>query len=439
MAPDQLKEMEKKGWGDEANGATITVDELITLSQPKRYPDRLRGQQNKTTGRYVQLYEVHGQLPESYLFADGASDEYVGQMQIVGFYYDERNNKQGVTLWAGEEDIKDVFKIIVRDGLYGRALGFGGAEELFEPQVWVNHNEILKLSMLKAASKVIHKTTDANFANRNNLFDAENGEIFVTKEGTDIAQIDTTPRSLALFDKSTDDWFEQARLMASAGEAILGEQPPAGTPFASIQFQAAESQSLHEYRKGKIATFTDEIYLDWIVPQLAKEIIQEQEFLAELDVDELRDISERVAKSKTNDFIKKKILDGELVEQDEVDAIRELEQETFLEGGNKKFIKILKGELKNAPISVKVNIAGKQKNAPAITDKLVNVFRTIVQAPQILDDPRMAKLFNQILEQSGLSPIEFGLTKRVQPAQISSEVEKTLPALARPKKQPQVV
>ena len=200
-------------------------------------------------------------MAESYLFADGASDEYVGQMQIVGFYYDERNNKQGVTLWAGEEDTKDVFKIIVRDGLYGRALGFGGAEELFEPQVWVNHNEILKLSMLKAESKVIPKTTDANFANRNNLFDAENGEIFVTKEGTDIAQIDTTPRSLALFDKSTDDWFEQARLMASAGEAILGEQPPAGTPLASVQFQAAEYQSLHEYRKGKIATFTDEIYL----------------------------------------------------------------------------------------------------------------------------------------------------------------------------------
>src|SRR3990167_10439570 len=32
-SPDQLMEMEKVGWGDKANGAEITLDELITLSR----------------------------------------------------------------------------------------------------------------------------------------------------------------------------------------------------------------------------------------------------------------------------------------------------------------------------------------------------------------------------------------------------------------------
>jgi len=44
----------------------------------------------------------------------------------------------------------------------------------------------------------------------------------------------------------------------------------------------------------------------------------------------------------------------------------------------------------------------------AQVDKLVNIFRQVASAPQLLDDPRMAKLFNQILESSGLSPINFG-------------------------------
>ena len=435
MSPDQLRDMEDRGWGDESKGATISIEDLIILSEQKRQPvgGYQGGQQNMTTGKYAELFEVHGVLPENYLFADGDPHTYIGQFHVVGFYTTKEGKQEGVTLFAMEEK-ESPFKAVIRDNIYGRALGFGGAEELFEPQVWINYNEIRMKQMLDAASKQIYKTTDSAFATRNSLSNVDNGEILTLEEGTDISQIDTTPRSLVLFEKSVNEWEDHARMMASAQEAILGEQPPAGTPFASVQFQAAESQSLHEYRKGKLATFLDQVYQDWIIPQLAKEVIQEREFLAELDMEELQEISDRVTEARTNNMVKERILGGQLITNEEADIFRETTRETFLKGGNKRFLKILKNELKNAPISVKTNIVGKQKNAPAITDKLVNVFRTIVAAPQVLDDPRMAKLFNDILEQSGLSPISFA-SRRPAPVQQqspSAEVEETLPALNAP-------
>lgn len=430
MSPNELRDMEKKGWGDESNGATISIEDLIVLSESSMVPDKQTGRVNKTTGKYTEVYEVHGILPESYLFADGDPLKYINQMQIVAFYTKKDQNKQGVTLFASEQK-DDIFKVIIRDEVFGRALGFGGAEELFEAQIWTNYDEIRMKGMLDAAAKIIQITTDAGFADRNDLNDVDNNAVLSIKEGSDVKQLDTTPRNIALFDRSVEKWEEHAKMMASAGDGILGNQPPSGTPFRLQELVTAESHSLHEYRKGKLATFFDEVYRDWIIPILAREVTSEQEFLAELDMGEFEEISERITESQTNRMVKEKILSGSLISPEKIEDFRERFRESFLKQGNKRFLKILKGEMKNTPISVKTNIVGKQKNIPAVTEKLVNVFRTIIAAPQVLDDPRMAKLFNEILENSGLSPIELGFRRtptQVKPA--PQVAEKILPKLA---------
>src|SRR3990167_3361473 len=119
--------------------------------------------------------------------------------------------------------------------------------------------------MLDAAAKIVYKTTDPAFANRNKTRNLVNEEILVLADGKDIGQIDNYPRNIAIFEKSVNEWEAHARSMGSAQEAITGDEPPAGTPFKSVEFQASESHSLHECRKGKLATFLDEVYQDWII------------------------------------------------------------------------------------------------------------------------------------------------------------------------------
>ena len=412
-SPDQLKEMESQGWGDEKKGATISIDDLIVLAEAAK-KNKQSGRQTKTPGKYIEVYELHGMFPEWWLDKEYSEDEdgFTRQLHIIAYYKKENGEKQDVCLYKGKEG-KLIYKFEKRTKkIYGRALGIGGAEELFEPQVWINYDVIRMKDMLDAASKVIFQTADKSFAKRNKLKNLDNLEILTTEDGKRIDQINTTPANIRLFENSIVEWEESARQIAAANETISGDQPPAGTPFKLQELVTAEAHSLHEYRKGKLATFLEEIYRDWIIPHLAKEVNHGQEFIAELDLDELQGVADNIITNEANKTIKEKILNGELVEKEEVEMLKEKTREGFMKGGNKKFIKILKEEMKDAPIDLFVSIVGKQKNLSQITDKLTNVWRSIIANPQILQQPPMAKLFNSILQNSGLDPIDFsGFTK----------------------------
>ncbi len=72
---------------------------------------------------------------------------------------------------------------------------------------------------------------------------------------------------------------------------------------------------------------------------------------------------------------------------------------------------IFKDELKDLPIDIEVNITGEEKNKALMAEKMGAVFSQIAQNPALLDDPRMSKLFNEILESSGLSPLAYSTPK----------------------------
>ena len=421
FAPDELRDMKKQGWNN--------TEELILLSENKKEQVLTPGKESRTPGKYIEVYEVHGIFPADWLNDGEERDEnFIRQIQVVAFYTDSSNNKTGITLFSGKLN-EHPYDQVIRDKIFGRALGMGGAEELFESQVWINYSVIHMKGMLDAASKIIYQTADTRFSIRNKLNNLNNNEILVHDDGKPIIQVNTNPVNLGVFDNAVREWEEHAKLTGAATESILGEQPKSGTPFALQQLITAESHSLHEYRKGKIATFLDRIYRELIIPYIAKEVSKGQEFLATLDLDELQAVADSLVINEANKMVKERILKGELISQEEIDSFKDKVREQFMKGGGKKFLKILKGELKDSPISVKVNIAGKQKYAGLVTDKLTNVFRTVIAAPQILTDPRMAKLFNLILESSGLEPLDLGVQPgNLQPPQPQPQVANQLPA-----------
>src|SRR3990167_2056273 len=414
---DQLKDMEKQGWGNESNGATGTIDEVIVLadSQKEQSQVMMGGRKTQTPSKYIEVYELHGSFPKWWLdnsyqpsdYKDDApSNKYVQQIHIITYYTGEDGKQRGICLFKGKEK-ESPYKFIARDKIYGRALGLGGGEELFEPQVWTTYDMIRIKGLLDAAAKILYQTSDSAFATRNKTASLDNGEILVTADGKPINQINTTAPNMVLFEKSIAEWEAHAQQLSGAGDAILGESPSAGTQFKLQELVVQQSQALHEYRKGQLATFLDDIYKDWIIPYIAREISKGQTFLAELNLQELQQVADSLVINETNKMVLEEILSGNLITPEMIEMHKQMVREEFMRGGNKKFIEILKDELKSAPIDVEVNIAGKQKDLNKQTDKLVNIFRQLLAAPGILDDPRMAKIFNQILEASGLEPIDF--------------------------------
>ncbi|MCH7534676.1 MAG: hypothetical protein IH948_02840 [Bacteroidetes bacterium] len=420
FSPAQLRIAGKElGWGKDENGATIDIETFIQLKEQEgdasgSSGDGIQGEGtnylNKNINNELEIFEVHGELPADWIIDntdEQHSDKDAPQVQIVGFYRDIEGQEQGITLFNSKEP-KLPFKLLKRDDIYDRALGRGGVEELFEAQAWTNFNEIKATEMLDAASKIIQVTDDPSFASKHpsGLKDIENLEVLDIGEGKEIKTLDNTPRNLPMFNDAIERWNNHAQIVGSAQDPLLGETPPSGTPFKLFEAQQIESKGIHKYRQGKIATFMDEIYRDWILPFIQKEIVKGKSFLAELSADEMQEVSINLTVNRVNEEIVEKILDGQVLTREEVDEMKSRIQNDFLTSGNNQFMTILKDEMKK-PFGVKTNIAGRQKNLAALTDKLVNVLRQFISTPEIRQDPGMNKLLNMILESSDLSPIMF--------------------------------
>lgn len=397
FSPRQLEDMKKNGWG--VIGADIDIDSLILKAEAAKRVRKDRGE-IKTPGKYVEIYEIHNVCSMDF---DPLSKDTEQMMYIVAFYEDETGQKQGRILFSSPEPILP-FKFIKRDPIKGRALGWGGIEELFEPQTWTNFAEIHMVGMLRQASKILYVSTDPRFKNQN-VGAMDNGQILDLQPNSDVRQLDTVPRNISIFENYVITQHEHAMEMGSASDISLGNQPNSGTPFKSVETQLVENKSLHLWRQGRIATFMEELHREWIIPRLGKDVVKGDKFLVELSSNEMMQIGEQIVTNEANKKIIEMVLDGRIPTDEEVEQFKQITRETFSKQGNKKFIEILDGEMAKAHLSVYMNIAGKQRNLALLTDKLVNYVRQLLATPQITQDPAMMNHVNEILEYSGLSPI----------------------------------
>lgn len=409
-SPAQLKAFEGN-WGTSAAGATTTIDELITLARNEK-TDSTGNRKTKTPGKFIEVYELDAMLPKAWLKKDGETvtedDEttYSQQMHIVAFYKDDNNERKGVTLFKGKGD-PNKYKAIKRDDVWGRACGFGGIEELFEPQVWTNYNMIRIQDMLDAASKMIGVTSDPGVATRNKITEMETGDWIVVKEGATAQQFNNQPFNLPVFENAVALWEQHAQGIGSAYDAQLGDSPSSGTPFKLQDAVIRQGKGLHDERKRRLSFHLGEIYRDWILQDLVREMSNQQQFMEELSLEEMEYVAKAIVDNRTYEMLKEKVLNGEEIFPETEAEYRQIVLNEFMDSGSTQFFEIVKDELKDLPVDVNVNIAGAQKDLGLFTDKLTNVFRMAIANPAIFQIPGIPKLFNQILQSSGLDEVNF--------------------------------
>lgn len=412
LIPDEIRAF-KGIWNDEA------IKNIIAFAKPEK--EQVEGKTTKTPSKYIEVYEVHGEFREDWLDEfKGESDTIVRQMHVVGFYKDEKGDRQGISLFNVREK-ENPYRSLKRDGVYGRACGLSLVEELFEHQTWTNYSEIKIKGMLDQAGFVAYQTADQKFKTKNLLND-KNGKVYTHEPNQPINRIDNSVGNMTAFDNRVVLWQQEAQKIGSATEAALGKNPTAGTPFATVEFMGQEGQGIHEYRLDKIARFWEDVHRDWIMGYIIKDILKGDKFLEELTLDELESIGKTITTKKVNQKIKDKMFAGQETTPEEKELMAEIIKADFEKGGQKRFIEIIKDEFKTIPMDVRINIKGRQKDMVGTTQKLVNIFRQVIAAPEILKIPEFGKLFNEIIEFSGLSPIMFSEMTRstaqpVKPAQ----------------------
>lgn len=411
FAPEKLRSMSKFGWGDEKNGATISIEDLIVLADESKTPQGMEGE-NKTPGKQIEVYIVRGNLPEHYLKDNNEMEKSLYQLQIVALYTDSESNRVGVTLYRKEED-PDRLLFHTSKKVHGRALGRGVGESLLHPQVWTNFLEIHKMNMLEAGSKVPLYTDDPAYTQRNKIQNMENLEVTTIADGKRIYQVPTVaPVNVQLLEKAINEFYEQGQLAGAAFDPLMGKEANSGTTFRGQERVVQQGKGPHDRRRGQRAKYLELIYRKMIIGKMKKGILKGKKFLATLTADEMEWVSDQMAVHAWNKYCVDKVLDdnGNFVEG-EKEMFLEQYKLDFKKKGNKHLLEILKGEMDGVEIRMGINIAGKQKDLAGLSDKVLSIFQFVLGNPQIQQTmqaiPGLAKSFNDIMEFSGISPVDF--------------------------------
>src|SRR4029077_14443304 len=400
FTPAQLKtEGAKMGWHN--------IDEAIETAQ-KQQPATVtgKGRYNRTLGANIEVWEVDGVLPDSYLpdnaDKEGADQTYSRQKHIVVLDEHDKDEVDGVALFEGPSS-EDPYKDLAWEKLPGRGLGVGVIEDLFEAQVWTNYSVKQKKDMLDLAGKIIFQAADGNVAAKNVLTDLENGAILNTAPNFPITQINNSPAGMGALSQLMEDWNTQAENMTSTYPAILGSTPPHGTAFRTVAAMNQEASAIFDYRREEMGIFIREIYRDWILPFLVKQIRRTTEFVGEMTPDEVQIISQLIAEYETKSMVKKTVLSGKPITQPQADAFKQSLIEAHVKAGTKRKFKFPKGFFKS-DYNVQVNTTGEQKDNQKLLAALFQIFQLVAQNPTVLQNPTIARLFNEIMETSGVSP-----------------------------------
>lgn len=387
------------------------IDQAILMSKAEKKVTIAGNQTVKTPSKYIEVYELRGNLPELWLKDDGKVNTYVPQLHMVCFYTAEDGKRAGITLYKGKDKkLSENFKSLKIDRVRskGRACGLSLVESLFEEQVWNNYSAIKIKKLLDSALTVF--ITDSDELGGKKLTELKSNTILKQNKGDITQKLDGTLQNMPAFTAYAQELQQKARIKGSASDPALGLNPVSGTPLGTTQTVVQQGQGIHEYRQGKIATFfADQLYRDWILQMMVDDLNEGMNFSEQLTLDELQEVIEGMSQNMLERRKKEMVLNGELVTDDILSESKSrFSDEIRKAHGKRGFFEVIRGELKDLPMNVMVNVAGKQRNMGQNAEKLTNILREVLANPQAFQTiPGVGKVFNELLEESGLSAIDF--------------------------------
>jgi hypothetical protein len=386
------------------------IDEAIVMAQAEKEVSTAGDRKIKTPNKYIEVYELHGTFPETWLDKSGDNTKYTNQLHIITYYTASDGSKNGICLFKGpSKPLKKIFKSLKIDMVrsHGRACGRSIVERLFEPQVWKNYSVQKIKKMLDGVVNLL-QTDSEEFGNKK-ISELKENTVIKHEPGRPLTRVNMDVQNLVPLQNFGVQQENQARTLGSASEAALGKNPVSGTPFALQELIVQQGEGIHEYRKGKIATFfADVLYPEIIIPSMVRDMKGGLKFSEELSLDELQEVATQISDNLGNTRIKEGILQGKTYTEEEKVTLKSLIKDNFTKGGTRRFMELLKDEMDSLPVKVFVNVAGKQKYLAQNAQALTNIIREIMRNPQVFQQiPGLAKTFNQLLESSGLNPIDF--------------------------------
>lgn len=374
----------------------------------------------KEYGKRIAVYEIRGEFPRSWVKElDGTKiktkDETDFSYQL---YYlagapkseDEVNDwdlgKLTPLYW--EDDTEEVYKYLARKKKSGRAFGVGVFEEGEEAQVWTNDAVLKQFRAMEYTTKSISQTASKKLKGRNTLTETDDGQILEIEENKPILPVNLLPSGgLAQYQSLITQWYDQLEKTTSAYAGQRGETPPSGTPFRLQAQVVQQSSSVFKDLRQEMGIFVTEIFEDWVMPYLAKQLNAEHILAHDFSLAELKEIDKNFSTYHANEKAKQAILSGEIHYADEYEASLKSAQEFIQQTKNTRFLQVPKDYYKKFKAKITVNVTGEQQNKATVLESLINIMTVYAKNPTIAQDPVLMQIFLRIVELSGagISPV----------------------------------
>ena len=422
---EQLKSMATKG---HPNYAGYDMDKVEALIESRVSRKNLDGTNKDSQNNFIELYEVHGNLPE-YLLYDEEGDEddsaYRQQMHVVSFTEVRGGEYEEYCLYKGKEK-KDPYMITHLIEEDGRTLGIGAVEYLFDAQWMQNHTVKNMKDTLDLASKLIFQTSDSKFIGRNVLNAIETGDILIHQVNMPLTQINNSKPDVQAFQSFGDQWRMLAQELSSTPDALRGTTPVSGTPYSTTALLSQQANSLFEIMTENKGLHLEDMMREFVIPFIKKQMDTTDEIVAILDEQGISEIDAMYVPNLAAKRFNKRTFDTLITSLDNPEALNQIqpfdaqaEQQAIKNEqaplGNKRFIKpseistkTWKEVLKDLEWTVIVEVTNEASDKQAVLQTLSTTLQTIASNPMILQDPNGKMLFGKILtETSVVSPLEL--------------------------------
>lgn len=365
----------------------------------------------------ILVKEVNGKFPVSvYKDVKGETpsedDDFVYQQYR---FFVASVNGEDIYLYCDEQDQNPYKKLSWKKR--AKRPGVGVIEEGTPAQIWINDVIQKEHKWFELASKAVLQSGTRSLKGRNILSEVENGTILETDKDGPISSVNLVASAVPEFQNLIDKWRMQYDREASITDAVRGENPPSGQAFRLQAMVQQQSNSTFNQRRQEMGIFIVELFNDWILPHISKQLNKVHILASEYSAEELKALDENYANYKANQKAKGLVFasiqnDTAPTTIEEYEQVKQGYKDFIAQTKDKRFLDIPDNYYKDFKPKITIVTTGEQKNKMAMMESLSNILTIYSSNPALFQqDPTASQILSLILEKSGagVSPITLGL------------------------------
>lgn len=404
------------------------VDKLCEAKSTRK---TIEGQAKDNKSEYIRLYEVHGELPLSYLTGKEKDEyTYVQQMHVVSFL----ENKDGFddfALFSGKEK-ESPYMITHLIAEENRTLSIGPVEYLFDAQWMQCHTAKAIKDQLDIAGMILFQTSDGTFVGQNAIAAMVSGDILIHAPNQPLTQVANNSHDITSLQSFGSQWKVLGNEITGISESMLGNTAPSGTAWRQVETLLNESHDLFDLMRENKGLYIQEMFKKYIIPFINKKMDTKEEISATLESYDITRIDGQYVKNMSTKIVNRHIVESVLNDQSVTteqqiamtNNVASQLQQGLSDQGNQRFFTpdeigtmTWKELFKDSDDEVEVDVTGENVDKDAMTT-LNTLLMYIAKKNGQPMTPEEKFVFDAIIRQTGVvSPLELSALPKPSPIQ----------------------